>query len=94
MVVQKIKPDKSNNISFLKLINQETQESLVLCPSLGGTIVSLTLGSDQHQIMRNDLDAELLKNPLFRGRFLFPFNDRIPDGIYTFHDKTYQLPKN
>ncbi len=94
MAAPKIKSDKSNNISFLKLINPETQESILLCPTLGGTIVSLTLGIDQHQIMEIDLDDELQDNPLYRGRLLFPFNDRIPDGRYTFQEKKYQLPIN
>ena len=88
------KPEKNKNISFLKLINPDTGESIVFSPTLGGTIISLTLGIGLHQIMESDSDDELQENPLFRGRLLFPFNDRIPDGVYTFHGKTYQLPKN
>ena len=88
------KPEKNKNISFLKLINQDTGESIVFSSTLGGTIISLTLGIGLHQIMESDSDDELQENPLFRGRLLFPFNDRIPDGVYTFHGRTYQLPKN
>lgn len=88
------KPEKNNNISFLKLINPKTQESIVLSPTLGGTIVSLSLGRGLHQILTGDSDVELQTNPLFRGRLLFPFNDRIPGGKYTFQDNNYQLPKN
>lgn len=82
------------NIAFIKLINSDTLESLVFSPTLGGTIVSLTLGPDLHQILGNDTKEELEDNPLFRGRILFPFNDRIPDGKYTFEGKKYQLPIN
>ena len=32
--------------------------------------------------------------PEFRGCFLFPFNDRIPDGVYHFHDREHRLPIN
>ncbi|MCK5672735.1 MAG: hypothetical protein KAH95_05130 [Spirochaetales bacterium] len=81
-------------ISFIKLINHKTKESLVLSPTFGGTVVSLTLGPDLHQILENDKEEELLDNPLFRGRFLFPFNDRIPDGKYTYEGKDYQLVIN
>ncbi|MEA1911893.1 MAG: aldose 1-epimerase, partial [Spirochaetota bacterium] len=80
--------------SVLTLSNPETNENLILSPSLGGTIVSLTLGADLHQILDNDKEEEFQKNPLFRGRFLFPFNDRIPGGKYSFQGKTYQLPIN
>jgi len=81
-------------MNYLKLIHPETQESLVLCPELGGTVVSLTLGDKLHQVMGSDTDDELLMNPLFRGRFLFPFNDRIPGGRYSFQGTDYQLPIN
>ena len=81
-------------IIFLTLINPETSESIVLSPSLGGTITALTLGKDLHQIMASDSENEFQKNPLFRGRFLFPFNDRIPGGKYSFQGKTYQLHIN
>lgn len=86
--------DCAKNITFLTLINPETKESLVLLPSMGGTIISFTLGPDLHQILENDTNDELLDNPLFRGRFLFPFNDRIPDGKYVFKGKEYQLAIN
>ena len=84
----------NKNKSYITLTNPETSESIVLSPSLGGTITSLCLGSDLHQIMENDTENELQKNPLFRGRFLFPFNDRIPKGKYTFNGKDFQLPIN
>ena len=83
-----------NNTTFLTVTNPKTKASLVISPSLGGTIVSLTLNPELYQVLENDTDKELLDNPLFRGRFLFPFNDRIPEGKYSFRGKNYQLPIN
>ncbi len=78
----------------IKLYRRDTGESLVFIPRYGGMISSLVLGKNKHEILRNDSVNELEKNPLYRGRFLFPFNDRIPKGQYTFRGKTYQLPVN
>lgn len=89
-----MKLNVNKNSSLLKLTNPETSESLALSPTLGGTIVSLCLGPDLNEILENDSEVELQDNPLFRGRFLFPFNDRIPDGKYSFSGKEYQLPIN
>ncbi len=78
----------------IKLYHPETRESLVIVPRYGGTVTSLVLGEKSHEVLRNDSLFELERNPLFRGRFLFPFNDRIPGGRYTFRGKEYQLPVN
>jgi aldose 1-epimerase len=84
----------SSNLSFIKLSNPETDEKITLCPDLGGTITSLKLGKNQFEVLENDNENELKENPLFRGRFLFPFNDRIPCGKYSFVEKEYNLPIN
>jgi len=89
-----VKSEKNSTLSFIKLINPDTGESIVISPTLGGTVTSLTLGSSLYQIMASDSNDELQENPLFRGRLLFPFNDRIPDGVYSFYGKKYQLLKN
>ncbi len=78
----------------MKLCHPETGESVVFIPRYGGTVTSLVLGENHHEILRNDSLYELERNPLFRGRFLFPFNDRIPGGVYTFQGKRYRLPVN
>jgi aldose 1-epimerase len=84
----------SNNLSVIKLTNPETKETLTLCPDLGGTITSLRLGNNLFEVLESDEETDLLKNPLFRGRFLFPFNDRIPGGKYSISGKKYQLAIN
>ncbi len=67
-------------------------------PALGGTIRQIALlscsGREPVTILEQDSDDELAINPWFRGRFLFPFNDRIPSGCYSFDDKTYEVPVN
>ncbi|NOY07368.1 MAG: aldose 1-epimerase [Spirochaetes bacterium] len=45
-------------------------------------------------ILKSDSDEEILLNPLFRGRILFPFNDRIPGGKYRFNGREYSFPVN
>ncbi len=45
-------------------------------------------------ILESDNEEELTKNPWFRGRILFPFNDRIPEGKYNFREKEFQLSIN
>ncbi len=72
----------------------ESGEKIVVDPGNGGTVVSLILGKAEKELLRNDSEDEYLENPLFRGRFLFPFNDRIPEGKYNFQGVDYQLPVN
>lgn len=60
--------------------------------SLGGTVYSIVLGGKE--ILFSDPENELTKNDLFRGRLLFPFNDRIPEGKYRFNGGEYQFPLN
>lgn len=65
----------------------------VILPGLGGTVHSLSLGGTG-PLLRPDGDGELGANPRFRGRLLFPFNDRIPGGRYSFMGREYRLPPN
>ncbi len=66
----------------------------VIYPFLGGTVGALELGEAGFTVLESDSREELLSNPLFRGRILFPFNDRIPGGRYTFGGTEYRLPLN
>lgn len=80
------------NLKELKVSG--TGEKVVVDLDNGGTVVSLLLGKDKKEILKNDSEDEYRENPLFRGRFLFPFNDRIPGGTYRFQGGDYQLPVN
>lgn len=71
---------------------------LMLLPELGGTVQRLKLATDDGtetlSLLQSDSIDELSENPWFRGRFLFPFNDRIAVGRYHFEGTEYQLPIN
>ena len=65
----------------------------------GGFVRSLSLcaptpGSGPLDILEGPADSEIAFDPWFRGRVLCPFNDRIPEGRYTWEGKEYQLPIN
>ena len=77
-----------------ELISPETGEGVVFDLDNGGTVTSLVLGEDKRELLKNDSEAEYRVNPLFRGRFLFPFNDRIQEGKYSFGGREYQLDIN
>ncbi len=81
-------------MNFLELKIPRSGEKVIIDADNGATVVSLKLGERSREIMANDSDEEYSRNPLFRGRFLFPFNDRIPEGRYGFNGKEYQLPVN
>ncbi|MBN2617938.1 MAG: aldose 1-epimerase [Spirochaetales bacterium] len=68
------------------------ENKVAIVKSLGGTIYSLIL--NKTNILFHDKTEELTKNDLFRGRILFPFNDRIPQGKYNFEGNEYQFPLN
>jgi aldose 1-epimerase len=88
--------------SALAIISQSIRlsnalgESVVILPKMGGTIQELNLkvnGALQNVIVA-DKEENLIENPLFRGRLLIPFNDRIPGGKYSFLGTSYSLPIN
>ncbi|QEN05557.1 aldose 1-epimerase [Thiospirochaeta perfilievii] len=68
------------------------KNSVSVVKSLGGMIYELEL--DGKDVLFSDRHSELTKNDLFRGRLLFPFNDRIPKGEYCFDGKTHAFPLN
>ena len=77
-----------------KLESPQTGEMIVFDLDNGGTVTSMVLGKDKREILYNDSGIEYESNPLFRGRFLFPFNDRIPEGRYSFGGREYHLDIN
>lgn len=72
----------------------KTGETAFILPELGGTVYQIHLGSNPTPILETDTPEELELNPKFRGRILFPFNDRIPNATYSFAGKDYKLPVN
>lgn len=46
------------------------------------------------EVLRKDAEAELVLNPKYRGRFLFPWNDRISGATYRFRGREYRLVPN
>ncbi len=59
---------------------------------------SIRLGAAEspHEILwaPDEQSSEDCYHPLFPGRFLWPFCDRIPGGSYTFQGNEYSLPLN
>lgn len=82
--------------AILQLRNQTSNEFAEIFPNLGGTVRSIVLnnGNALQSILKGDTDEEIESNPKYRGRLLFPFNDRIPKGEYSFDGKTYRLNPN
>lgn len=91
-----ITENPKNGLTYLTISNQSTNECVEIIPTLGGMVhkLKLQLGGTAQPLLFHDSEDELLENPSFRGRFLFPFNDRIPWGRYTFAGESYQLPIN
>ncbi len=74
----------------------EDGTSVVLDPEHGGAIHQICLVPEGR-----DTPVDILApgtpgvpEPEFRGCFLFPFNDRIPGGVYTFGGRRHSLPIN
>ncbi|MBI9101222.1 MAG: aldose 1-epimerase [Spirochaetales bacterium] len=85
-------------IETLRCENRKNGTFIEIFPGLGGTIHRIGLkdpkGEGVLNILTCDSHKEILENPWFRGRFLFPFNDRIPGGLYSFEGRQYCLPIN
>lgn len=82
-----------NDIEFVIIKNKSNQEFVEIIPQIGATVnkIQLSFNCELVNVLYNDSDKELLNNPAFRGRLLFPFNDMIPNAKYTFNGKEYTL---
>ncbi len=91
-----IQREKRKGITFLTLKNLTTKESVEVIPEHGGTVnkIFFLMNDGIENILFSDKDNEIKKNPLFRGRILFPFNDIIPGGKYNFNGREYGLKIN
>lgn len=93
-------------LTSLGLVLPETGESAELIPELGGAVHRIALAPRVHagaeamgkeppvELLDPDPYRELAANPRFRGRILFPFNDRIPTGRYRFRGEEFRLAVN
>lgn len=90
----------NNNLTHFTLYHKESGASADIIPALGGMVHGIMLlpknssGKTAIPVLMSDREDEILNNPIFRGRILFPFNDRIPDGKYRFNGKVYYFPIN
>lgn len=84
-------------ICYLKLESTDTGEYVLILPAQGGAVHQIALCADgelPQQILDCDAPEEISLNPWFRGRILFPFDDRVRAGRYCFAGEVYQLPLN
>ncbi|MFW6361487.1 MAG: aldose 1-epimerase [Spirochaetota bacterium] len=88
---------KRHGIDYLELESSKTGEYVLILPANGGTVQQIALHTDggtARELLENDPPEEILRNPWFRGRILFPFDDRVHAGRYSFNGIEYQLPIN
>jgi len=95
----KIKREKFGKLSKVRLINQKTNELVSIIPKFGANTSQIILNKNQKLyslIDESKTIATIKDNSQFMGANckLIPFANRIKDGCYHFHNKTYQLPIN
>jgi len=80
----------------LLLKDDRTGEFCEVLPRWGGTVHRLCLdtGAGVQPVLACDEETEIASNPKSRGRLLFPWNDRIPEGRFVFEGQTHQLAPN
>lgn len=94
-MIFEIKKYHDGHYDLVELVNTATQESVVIVPKLGGTVNQISL--KDHLGLREVLqvdDKHYSENHSYRGRLLFPFNDRIPEAFFEWFGKEYQLKSN
>lgn len=94
----------SEGVRYLRIERRSSGEFALILPEWGGTVhqLSLCAGPDEgeaesgppHDLLESDDVEEIRDNPWFRGRILFPFDDRVRAGRYSFRGRSYTLPLN
>jgi len=94
----------SEGVTYLRIECPGSGESALILPEWGGTVHQLSLcagpheekaeGDPPHDLLESDDVDEIRENPWFRGRVLFPFDDRVRAGQYRFRGVPYSLPIN
>lgn len=82
-----------------QMVNTNTEEYAVILPSHGAIVNALFVRTQNGLVnvidgFVDDQDFEQSNGTSFKSNFLFPFPNRIKDGIYSFKDTKYQLPLN
>src|SRR6056297_1918593 len=93
----RVRQFKRHGIDYLKLESTKTGEYVLILPGSGGTVHQVALRPDSgaaQELLENDPPEDILRNPWFRGRILFPFDDRVHAGRYSFDGVEYKLPIN
>ena len=91
-----VEQNQQGGITFFKLFNSNSGEFAEIAPGLGATVYRIGLSFDGkvQDILAPDPVKTFRENPFFRGRILFPFNDRIKNGAYSYGGRSYQLERN
>jgi aldose 1-epimerase len=99
MIMFKIIREQFGAFTQIHLKNETSGESVSFIPEYAACINGLALrkGVHLHQLVHGCSSYEVLTDlgkRKFMGSKLFPFPNRIEDGLYTFNDEQYQLPIN
>lgn len=86
--------------SALRLVTQTGRSEMTLMPELGGALSELCLWNERQQkkmpscvplITDQDIAAG---NPYYKGVLLYPFVNRLQDGVYEFQGNKFSFPVN
>lgn len=94
-----IKTTPFGPISEVKLINTKTGEYAAIVPGYGATINGLALAKNStlHELVDGSAShSELLGDGTssYKGMVLFPYPNRIKDGMYTYAGRMYKFDTN
>ncbi len=93
----KITEENKNGLEKIKIVNTETGEYVSVLPQFGGNVNGLVLlkNNKLYSVLAgNNSKKEFEGFGIYNGAKLFPFPNRIKDGVYIFEGKEYQLQLN
>jgi aldose 1-epimerase len=88
--------EKLGNQQLLKLIDSNTNEFVSILPEMGGMLHSMELLINNALVhivdsYKSDTEAKETLWTSFKGCHLFPFPNRIANGVYEFEGKSHEL---
>jgi aldose 1-epimerase len=86
-----LRNDKLGVFDVLTIENTQTGTLLSIVPAHGATPLRLTMGG-QELLDGYQTEEELLANNWGKNVFLFPFPNRLRDGIFHWEGKEYKFP--